>query len=82
MKIYQIRGQSTEELKITLKESYETLENLKFQHVTGHLENYKSLANTKKDIAKILTVLKERESGIESNRKEKNTKRMKNNGRK
>jgi large subunit ribosomal protein L29 len=44
-----------------LKDSYEALENYRFQHASGQLENYKSLTNTKKDIAKILTVLKQRE---------------------
>ena len=30
----------------------------------GQLENYKALKNTKRDIAKMVTVLKEREAGI------------------
>lgn len=53
---------STEDLKVTLKDSYEALENYRFQHASGQLENYKAISNTKKDIAKILTVLKERET--------------------
>lgn len=71
MKTYQIRELTTEDLKNNLKDSTEALENLRFQHASGQLENYKSIANTKKDIAKILTILKERESGI-------NTKKNKN----
>jgi large subunit ribosomal protein L29 len=61
MKFYQIKDMTTEDLKNNLKESYEALENYRFQHASGQLENYKSLTNTKRDIAKILTVLKQRE---------------------
>jgi large subunit ribosomal protein L29 len=64
MKIYQIRELTTEDLKATLKDNYEALENYTFQHASGQLENYKALTNTKKDIARILTILKEREMGI------------------
>lgn len=61
MKIYQIRDLATKDLKNTLKDSYEALENFRFQHASGQLENFKSIANTKRDIARILSVLKERE---------------------
>ena len=61
MKFHQIKDMTTEDLKNNLKDSYEALENYRFQHASGQLENYKSLSNTKKDIAKILTVLKQRE---------------------
>ncbi|TRZ66462.1 50S ribosomal protein L29 [bacterium] len=68
MKIYQIRDMSEKDLKTTLKDSYEALENFRFQHASGQLENFKAITNTKRDIAKILTVIKERET------KEKNIK--------
>jgi large subunit ribosomal protein L29 len=61
MKFYQIKDMTTEDLRNNLKDSYEALENYRFQHASGQLENYKSLTNTKRDIAKILTVLKQRE---------------------
>lgn len=61
MKFYQIKDMTTEDLRNNLKDSYEALENYRFQHASGQLENYKSLMNTKRDIAKILTVLKQRE---------------------
>jgi large subunit ribosomal protein L29 len=69
MKIYQIRDLATKDLKLTLKDNYEALENFRFQHASGQLENFKSLANTKKDIARILTVLKEREIEEQKNSK-------------
>lgn len=61
MKIYQIRDLATKDLNNSLKDCYEALENFRFQHASGQLENFKSIANTKRDIARILTVLKERE---------------------
>jgi large subunit ribosomal protein L29 len=61
MKTYQIRDLATKDLKVTLHDNYEALENFRFQHASGQLENFKSIANTKRDIARILTVLKERE---------------------
>ena len=62
MKIYEIRELSTEDLKNRLKEETESLENLKFQKAVGQLENFKSIMNTRRLIARIHTLLKERES--------------------
>lgn len=62
MKVYEIKAITTEDLKIRLKEEYESLENLRFQRTTGQLENFKSIQNTKKLIARISTILKQRES--------------------
>ncbi len=69
MKFYQIKDMTNEDLKNNLKDSYEAMENFRFQHASGQLENYKALANTKKDIAKILTVLKQREIAEKINSK-------------
>lgn len=74
MKTYQIREMSVEDLKNTLSDSYEALENLRFQHSTGQLENYKSLTNTKRDIAKIKTLLREKELNINESVAKKNSK--------
>jgi len=62
MKIYQIRELSTPDLLNTLKEQYEALDNYTFQHASGQLENYKAMRNAKKDIARILTIINEREA--------------------
>ena len=61
MKIYEIRELSTEDLKIRLKEETEGLQNLRFQRSLGQLESFKSIQNTKRLIARINTILKERE---------------------
>jgi large subunit ribosomal protein L29 len=64
MKIFEIKELSTGDLKTRLKEQYENLENLRFQRSVGQLENFKSIQNTKRLIARISTVLKERELGV------------------
>jgi large subunit ribosomal protein L29 len=64
MKVQQVREMSAEDLKISLHDNYEALQNIRFQHSTGQLENYKSLTNIKRDIARIKTILKERELKI------------------
>jgi len=61
MKLYEIKSLSTQDLLNTLKENFDALDNLRFSHTSGQLENKKSLMNTKKTIARILTILKERE---------------------
>lgn len=62
MKLYEIRTLSTEDLKSRLIEESESLENLRFQKSIGQLENFKSLKNTRRLIARIHSVLKERET--------------------
>jgi len=61
LKYHQIKEMTTEDLKNTLKDSVGALENYRFQHASGQLENYKGITNTKKEIARIKTVLKSRE---------------------
>ncbi|MDQ3193645.1 MAG: 50S ribosomal protein L29 [Bacteroidota bacterium] len=67
MKAYQVREMKVEDLKISLTDNYEALENLRFQHATGQLENFKSLTNVRRDIAKIKTILKEKELKLNEN---------------
>ena len=47
-----------------LRKSKEELFNLRFQHATGQLENTARLKAVKSDIARMYTVLRERELGI------------------
>lgn len=67
MKTREIREMSVQDLKSTLNDTYEALENYRFQHATGQLENFKALTNTKKDIAKINTILREKELKLNEN---------------
>lgn len=74
MKIYQIRELSTEDLKNAINDNYDALENYRFQKATSQLENYKAVKNTKRDIAQMITILKEREIGINLKIKDKSIK--------
>ena len=51
-------------LEAKLREAKEELFNLRFQAATGQLESHGRLRTVKKDIARIYTVIRERELGI------------------
>ena len=55
------------DLEARLREAKEELLNLRFQAATGQLESHGRLREVKKDIARIYTVVRERELGIRSN---------------
>ena len=52
------------DLEAKLREAKEELFNLRFQAATGQLESHGRLRAVKKDIARIYTVVRERELGI------------------
>jgi large subunit ribosomal protein L29 len=60
----QLRASSPEELVSKLAEAKEELFNLRFQSATGQLESHGRLRTVRKEIARIYTVLRERELGI------------------
>lgn len=64
MKINDVRSMTTEELNAKLISSKTELFNLRFQHATGNLSNPMMLNTLKKDIAKIKTILTERQLNI------------------
>ena len=61
MKASEFRDLSIEELEVKEKELAEALFNLKFQHATGQLDNTAQLGKTRKDIARVKTVLAEKQ---------------------
>ncbi len=61
MKVNEIRSMTSEELVAKLASLKTELFNLRFQHATGNLANPMLLNTLKKDIAKIKTVMTERE---------------------
>ena len=63
----ELRNLDDEMLTSRLKEAKEELFNLRFQGATGQLENHGRLRAVRKDIARIYTVLRERELGITPN---------------
>ena len=52
------------DLEAKLREAKEELFNLRFQAATGQLESHGRLRTVKRDIARIYTVVRERELGI------------------
>ena len=60
----ELRELTEEELVLRLKESKEELFNLRFQVATGQLDNNRRLNAVRKDIARIYTVMRERELGL------------------
>ena len=61
MKATELRNMTSEELNGKLRELKEELFNLRFSHATGNLSNPMQLHNIKKDIARVKTVIRERE---------------------
>ena len=60
-KIAELRELEDDELLNRLAESKQELFNLRFQLVTGQLDNSERLGQLRRDVARILTVLRERE---------------------
>ena len=60
----QLRVSTEEELQSKLAEAKEELFNLRFQGATGQLESHGRLRAVRKEIARIYTVMRERELGI------------------
>lgn len=56
-----IRGLSTQEIRARLNDAREELMRLRFQQATGELTDYTRLRKTRRDIARLLTILGERE---------------------
>jgi large subunit ribosomal protein L29 len=60
----ELRGLSDDELLARLLEGKDELFKLRFQGATGQLENHGRLRAVRKDIARIYTIMRERELGI------------------
>lgn len=59
-----LRTEPEDVLVTKLKEAKEELFNLRFQAATGQLESHGRLRTVKREIARIYTVMRERELGI------------------
>jgi large subunit ribosomal protein L29 len=60
----ELRELTDEELVLRLRESKEELFNLRFQMATGQLDNNRRLRTVRHEIARIYTVMRERELGL------------------
>jgi len=61
LRVGEIRALSSEELKKQLDDSYRELFNLRFRLATRQLTNYNEIRNVRKRIARIKTIMRERE---------------------
>jgi large subunit ribosomal protein L29 len=61
MKARELADLDTDELEAKLAEAKEELFNLRFQNVTGQLDNPHRLREVRKDIARVLTAMRQRE---------------------
>jgi large subunit ribosomal protein L29 len=57
----ELREMHDDELLTNLAEAKQELFNLRFQNATGQLDNYARLGQLKKEVARINTILRERE---------------------
>jgi large subunit ribosomal protein L29 len=57
----ELRDMDEDELTGRLADAKQEMFNLRFQHVTGQLDNYARLGQVRKDVARITTILRERE---------------------
>jgi large subunit ribosomal protein L29 len=61
----EIRALSTDEVKVRLNDMEEEFFNLRSQFTIGQLENFNRLTELKRDIARVKTILRERELATE-----------------
>jgi large subunit ribosomal protein L29 len=64
VKLKEFRDMSTDELNKELEDSHQELFNLRFRVATKQLVNHRELRRVKKKIARLMTLLAERELGI------------------
>ena len=62
MKATELRTKTSEELEAMLKDLKTELFNLRFQHAINQLDNPRKIADTKKDIARVMTVISEKKA--------------------
>ena len=64
MKVDELRVLEADELGMRLKTARRELYELRFKHAVGQLENSSQISKVRHDIARIMTVLRERDFGI------------------
>jgi large subunit ribosomal protein L29 len=64
MKVDELRVLEADELNVRLKSARRELYELRFKHAVGQLENSSQISKVRHDLARIMTVLRERDFGI------------------
>ena len=65
MKIFEIRERTDEELMTLARQLHEDLYKLRVQKATNQLENTNTPRRTRKDLARVLSVIRARQMGVE-----------------
>ena len=60
MKAKELRDMTGDELNVKLKELKNELFNLRFQHAINQLDNPHKIVDVKRDIARVMTILQEK----------------------
>ncbi len=71
MKAREFRNMEIDQIRTEIRNMKESLFKFRFQHFTGQLENPMKLRNTRRDLARAYSVLKEKTSGKKSSGKNK-----------
>jgi large subunit ribosomal protein L29 len=69
MKLFEIRERTDEELATLSRQLHEDLYKLRVQKATNQLENTNTPRRTRKDLARVLTVIRARQTGVEKSHK-------------
>ncbi len=64
MKVDELRELEADELGMRMRTARRELYELRFKHAVGQLENSSQIAKVRHDIARIMTVLRERDFGL------------------
>ena len=64
MKVNEIRNLSNEEIETKVNETKKELLNLRVKNATGSLEKPSKIKELRKDVARMLTILKERKNEV------------------
>jgi len=64
MKVDELRVLEVDELTVRLKSARRELYELRFKHAVGQLENSSQIKKVRHDLARIMTVLRERDFGV------------------
>ena len=65
MKAEEIRALSVDDIRSQLEDAREEMMNLRFKQATGELVDFTRLRQTRRLVARYLTILKERENEVE-----------------
>ncbi len=64
MKIEEMRALSAEELKKNLEQAHQELFNLRFRLATRQLANHREIPKARRKVARLNTIIKEKELGL------------------